>query len=93
LKSAYRKFYAKAFKEGGTAVVEQVRTSTSWTLNFSSMPPGRMRVRADLAADRLIAKIENDLKSEWARHIGRKKNIDTLLLQTQEVFKRVKRIL
>lgn len=78
IRAALRAFYLDAFRHGGNDVVSQLGSHLDVRL-----PSTAIRVRADLATERLITQIERDLKSEWARNIG---NPEQMILQTKRVF-------
>jgi len=88
LKAQYRKFFSMAYRIGGDNVVDQIRKDTSWTISFAALPSNRIRVKGDLACDRLVSKIEGDLKFAWMRNTY-KGNMEALRLHTNEVFDKV----
>lgn len=83
IRKHYRFFYRAAYKIGGGDVANSLPDSV---IVFTAKANNRIIVKADLAAERLVSRVERDLKHEWARSIGRKVDRPMLFYQTGKVF-------
>lgn len=83
IRKHYRAFYKSAYGAGGIAVA---RLLPGAFVVFTARANNRILVKADLAMERLVSRIERDLKHEWSRSIGRKVDRPMLFYQTRKVF-------
>ncbi len=83
IRKHYRMFYRAAYGAGGLAVARSLPGSF---IVFTAKANNRILIKADLATERLVSRIERDLKHEWARSIGRKVDQPMLYYQTRKVF-------
>lgn len=83
IRKHYRAFYKSAYGAGGIAVARSLPDSF---IVFTARANNRILIKADLAMERLVSRIERDLKHEWSRSIGRKVDRPMLFYQTRKVF-------
>ncbi len=87
IRREYRNFYKAAYGAGGLAVANAMPGNV---IVFTGRANNRIVVKADLASERFVSRIERDLKQEWARAIGRKIDQPMLHYRTKVIFAEVK---